>query len=104
VKKRYIFLVLSSILTCFVMLKKLIKIFEFKTDEDVFLMIKTKNEFMENFLIYIGIFLILISIVGITVILYNPYTNEKNRKSDLIKNDHLMESNTQFKGFEDLYS
>lgn len=103
-KKRYIFLVLSSLLTLFVVVKKLIGIFEFRTDENVFSMIKTKNDFMENFLIYIGILLILISIVGITVILYNPYVNDKNKKSYYPKNDHLVENNKQLKGFEDLYS
>ena len=82
----------------------MLRVFELKTDENVFSMIKTKNEFMENFLIYIGVLLILVSIIGITVILYNPYVNEKNKRSYLIKDEHLVENRNHLKGFEDLYS
>lgn len=63
--------------------------FKSRSDENILLEIKSKNIFFENWLICLGSLLILISIIGITMILYNPYIEEKSKKN--LK-------------FEDLYS
>lgn len=88
-KKRYVFL--GSLISAFLLfaLKIVYDFFRSRSDENILLEIKTKDAFFENWLIYLGSLLILISIIGITMILYNPYVEEKNNKN--LK-------------FEDLYS
>jgi len=64
-------------------------------DENVFATVKSQNSIIENWLIYIGVFLILISIVGIVLTIKSiNFKNKKGKASFPEKN----------KDFENLYS
>lgn len=96
-KKRIlvIILILSSL---FFVYKKILKFFtNDEIDENVFSIVKSKNIILENWLIYTGILLILISIIGIIITL-KPIKFKFKFKNQKI---NLQEQNQDF---EDLYS
>lgn len=81
-KKRTIIFSLSSILVlAFFAYKKIAKYFDSSDGEEVFGVVKSKHLFLDNWLIYTGIVLILLSILGMICLFYNP----KNKKKKLKK-------------------
>ena len=94
-KKR---IIITAVILCLLFLayKKISDFFSNdEIDENVFATVKSQNSIIENWLIYVGIFLILISIVGIVLTLKS--INFKNKKGKA----NFPEKN---KDFENLYS
>ena len=87
-KKRIIIFGLSFIFVlAFFAYKKIAKYFDSSDGEEVFGIIKSKHSFLDNWLMYVGITLILVSILGIICLFYSP----KNKKKKLKKEQTLVE-------------
>ena len=98
-KKRILVIILILSLLFFAY-KKILKFFtNDEIDENVFSIVKSKNIILENWLIYTGILLILISIVGIIITLkpINFKFKFKNQNQKI----NLKDENPDF---ENLYS
>ena len=80
-KKRYVFFGLLESSLFFLALKIIYDFFKFKSDETILFEIKSKDVFFENWLIYSGSLLILASIIGMIIILYNPCIENKKNKN-----------------------
>lgn len=92
-KKRFIITILI-LFTVFFAYKKISKFFnDNEIDENVFSVVKSQSNAMENWLVYVGASLILISVVGITMTLISPRF-KKNKRKSAAKNEN----------FENLYS
>lgn len=84
-KKRIIIFSLSFILVlAFFAYKKIAKYFDSSDGEEVFEIIKSKHSFLDNWLMYMGIALILVSILGIICLFYNPKNKKKKLKKEQI--------------------
>ena len=94
-KKRIIITVLVLFLLFFAY-KKISNFFKNEEiDENVFSVVKSQNTLTENWLIYVGALLILVSITGIILTLRSIKFKNKSKKTSFLEKS---------KDFEDLYS
>ena len=95
-KKR---IIITSLILCllFFAYKKIVKFFmNDEIDENVFSAVKSQDSVFENWLIYVGVLLILISIIGIIITVKPIKFNVKKNKKQKI--------NCKNQEFENLYS
>ena len=85
-RKRYIFF--GSLISVFLLfVSKIIHdLIKFRSDENVLWAIKSRDIFFENWPIYLGSLLMLISIIGILMILFNPCDKESDIKNSKFEN------------------